>query len=900
MPLVPGTRLGAYEVTSQIGVGGMGEVYRATDTKLGRPVAIKVLPSAVAQDAERLARFDREARTLALLNHPNIAQIYGLEEADGVKGLVMELVDGPTLADRIAQGALPIDEALPIARQIAAALEAAHEQGIIHRDLKPANIKVRADGTVKVLDFGLAKAMEPASALRASAGQAGGALQDVALSQSPTITSPAMTQLGMILGTAAYMAPEQASGKPVDKRADIWAFGVVLWEMLTGRRMFDGETISHVLAAVLTREPELNAVPPRVRSLLSRCLEKDPRKRLRDIGDAMSFVGGAGGPTPGAETDAMASAPGRRWLGVAGWIAAGLLAAALTTVVWSWPSAAADADLPLVRLQIERTPDVYDRTSTAFAVSPDGLLLAYYGAGTLGPQTLLVRTLATGEVREVKGSASTVAQRDSVFWSPDSRQLVRGSAAGGQVFDVHAGTARPLCGCRYVGGSWSRDGTILLGGFGLRDGISRLLPGEGTPVGITKIDASRAERDTFPVFLPDGRRFLFTRSTPGVSVATYLGSLDGDAPKRIGEGSFRAVVPASGGRGTYLLGIDASGLVAQPFDLTTTTVSGAAATVIAGAIAVSASDNGVLATSAPGSRPRVIPTWFDRKGTSLGQVGEAGAIDAVALSFDGRKLVVTENSGGSQGNILWLRDLVSGARTRVTFNAPGTTPVWSPDGARIAYTSLRDGVNLPYQQAADGTGGETPLFAYDGNAWANDWSSDGNWVIYSSTRPQTTIGNDLWAVPMKAGGERKPVPYLVTPAVEQQAQFSPDGRFVAYGSDQAGAWEIYVQPFPDASGGKWMVSSGGGVEPRWSRDGKELFYFSGHTLMAVPVTLRPTFSVGTPVALFDAPIQPGYSADSHRWQVTPDAQRFLLLANAGKDQAPPLDVVVNWPALLKK
>ncbi|HEY6508522.1 MAG TPA: protein kinase [Vicinamibacterales bacterium] len=885
-----GQTLGPYQVLSKLGEGGMGEVYRATDTRLGRNVAIKVLPVAVAQDAERLARFDREARTLASLNHPNIAQIYGLEDANGVKALVMELVEGPTLADRIAEGPVPIDQVIPLATQIADALDAAHEQGIVHRDLKPANIKVRPDGTVKVLDFGLAKAMEPASAVRASAMQAP--------SQAPTITSPAMTQMGMILGTAAYMAPEQASGKPVDKRADIWAFGVVLWETLAGRPMFEGETVAHVLAAVLTKEPDLTAVSPRVRHLLTRCLEKDPKKRLRDIGDAISLVQAADG-----HAGTLPVAGSRQWLAVGGWAAAGV-AAAVAAAAWFQPAPVVVADPPMVRFQIERSPDVYNRTATAFAVSPDGLSLAYYGAGKDGPQTLLLRTLATGEVREVPNSATAAPQRESLFWSPDSRQLARGTASGGQVFDVTSGRARRLCDCRWVGGSWSSDGTILLGGLGPGSGISRLSADDRTPVAVTTVEVSRGEQDTWPVFLPGGRRFLFTRSTRGGESATYLGTLDGEAPKRIIGGSQRAFVPAANGRGGHLLGIDASGLVAQPFDPDTTGVTGTAITLVARAIAVSASDRGVLATSAAGSRPTTVPTWFDRTGASLGQVGQEGLIDSVALSPDGRRLAVTEGGTGpqgpgpGQGSAIWLRDLVTGARQRLTFNT-STTPVWSADGARVAFTSPRDGLNRLFQRTADGTGEATPLFAHDGHAWVNDWSLDGRWVIYSN--PQAGRGgNDLWAMPMEDGTARKAVPYLVTPALEQQAQFSPDGRFVAYGSDQSGTWEIYVQPFPNASGGKWLVSNGGGAEPRWSRDGKELFYFAGQALMAVPVSVRPTFSNGAPVALFDAPIQPGYTADSHRWQVTPDATRFLLLANAGKDQAQPLDVVVNWPALLTK
>jgi Tol biopolymer transport system component len=886
MSLTIGGRLGVYEVVASLGAGGMGEVYRATDTRLGRQVALKVLPAPVAQDAERLARFDREARTLALLNHPNIAQIYGLEDSDGVKALVMELVEGPTLANRLAQGAVPIEEALAIARQLVEALEAAHEQGIIHRDLKPANIKVRADGTVKVLDFGLAKAMETGGAAAAGPGLIG-------LSQSPTITSPAMTQLGVILGTAAYMAPEQASGKPVDKRADIWAFGVVLWEMLTGRRMFEGETISHVLAAVLTREPDLSAVPPRVRPLLSRCLEKEARKRLRDIGDAMSLVAVAGESAPGAAGHAP-TASSRRWVAAGGWAAAGLLAAALVTLAWTRTAGDPQGEQPAVRFQIERADDVYNRTASGFAVSPDGGRIAYYKADEGGGTTLVVQALATGEVREISSLTSAVPQRDSFFWSPDSRQLVVGSGSGAQMFDLASGSARALCECRYTGGAWSRDGTILLGAFGTgpgSEGISRVSSTSSGRKPATTVDASRRERDTFPVFLPDGRRFLFTRSSTD-GVATHVGSLDGGPVTRVADGSQRVFIPGTAGRGAYLLGIDATGLVALPFDPEAIRVTGASRIIVAGAAAVSASENGVLATSAEGDRPRTIPTWFDRKGTARGTIGEAASIDAIALSSDGRMLAVSENQPGARaGSQVWLQDLASGARTRLTFNR-GSTPVWSPDGRRLAYTSARNGVNLPLQKAADGRGDERPLFAYDFHAWTNDWSRDGRWIVFSSPPRQNSVGNDLWAIRMDGGGG-KPVPYLNTTALEQQAQFSPDGRFIAYGSDQSGDWEIYVQPFPNASDGKWMVSRGGGVEPRWSRDGKELLYFSGQTLMAAQVRLEPTFSSGTPTALFEAPIVTGYTADSHRWQLAPDGQRVLVLATAGKGQGTPLDVIVN-------
>ncbi len=882
-----GQQLGPYQVLAALGAGGMGEVYRARDTKLGRDVAIKVLPVLGAADPLQLTRLHREAQLLAAINHPNIAAIYGFEDSGDTHALVMELVEGPTLADRIAAGPLPVAEALLLARQIADALAAAHEQGIVHRDLKPANIKVRPDGTVKVLDFGLAK-LHDANVVATSSGAP-------AMTLSPTL-SIAATQAGFILGTAAYMAPEQASGKPVDKRADIWAFGVVLWEMVTGKRLFEGETISHVLAAVLTREPDLSVAPARVRMLLTRCLDKDPRTRLRDIGDAMALVASDdvvhAGPGSGAGSPAQ-----RRWL-VLGWVVAAALTVGIAVFPWQRQATVDNVASPIVRFQIDRPADVYNRTAAAFAVSPDGLLLAYYGAGADGVPKLFIRTLPTGDVRELAGSATAAPVRDSLFWSPDSRQLARATASGGEVFDLATGAARSLCACRYIGGTWNREGTILIGAFGdAFVGISRLSTRESKPVPVTTVDASKREQDTWPVFLPDGRQFFFTRSVAGGDVATYLGSLDGTAATRIADGSLRIFIPPTRARGAYLLGIDASGLVAQPFDLKTVRVSGPRTPLVSGAVAASASANGVLATTPAFSRPRTIPTWYDRTGRAVGQVGEEGILESVALSPDGRRLAMSENaSAGESRSDIWLLDFATNARTRLTFNR-GSTVVWSPDGARLAFTSNREGTNLPLQRAVDGTGVETPLFSYDRHAWINDWSRDGRWIIFSGPRAGTTSGNDLWFV-NTGTPDAKPSSYLATPSLEQQAQFSPDGRFVAYGSDQSGTFEIYVQPFPNASGGKWMVSNGGGVEPRWSRDGKELFYFAGQTLMSVPVTLLPTFSSGRPSALFTAPVQPGFTADSHRWQMAPDGKRFLLLAASATTRAP-LDVVVNWPSLLK-
>jgi serine/threonine protein kinase len=867
MALAPGSRIGSHEVISLIGEGGMGEVYRARDLTLDREVAIKRLPDAVANDPERLARFEREAKTLASLNHPNVAQIYAVESGS----IVMELVPGTTLS-----GPLPLDTALNYAGQIASALDAAHERGIVHRDLKPGNVIVTPEGVVKVLDFGLA------------------ARDSQAAEQDPN-RSPTMTAMshGVILGTAAYMAPEQAAGKPVDKRADIFAFGVVLWELLTGKRMFEGETISHVLAAVLTKDPDLSVVPPRVRHLLARCLEKDPKKRLRDIGDAMSLVA----------QDAAASAPPLppRGLTVGGWVAAAAIAA-IALIAWPRSTALVETTAPVVRYSIPRSLDLYNQNSTAFAVSPDGTQLAYHNETADGQYGVFLRSIATGETREVSDMLRTFGPRsDSIVWSPDGRRIVRGTQLTAQVIDLESGAVRMLCDCRFTGGAWSAGGDILLGGQGDGQGIVRVGPNDPAPVKLTNPDAARGEQDRWPVLLPDGRRFLFSRRS-NEGEAAYVGSLDGTEPKRIGDGSPRVIVPATGGRGAYLIGIDDTGATARAFDPETLTVSGPAITLLAGAVAVSGGQNGILVLSERGARQRSVPTWYDRKGQALGQATPPGYIEAVALSYDGRYIATAESPDGRSvgAHDIWSHDTVKGVKTRLTFSPLNdSTAVWTPDGRRIIYTSRPNGEALLFQKNADGTGSETMVFDDDrSETYANDVSPDGRWLLYAS-RVEGNV-TDLFVRPIVNGVAGKPASYLGGPRRQQQAKFSPDGRYVAYGDDRTGTFDVYVQPFPDASTGKWMVSSGGGTEPRWSRDGKELFYLAGQTLMSVPVTLTPTFSLGPPVKLFDTPVQSGYTNESDIWQVSPDGKRFLMLPADAGQSGPELRVIVNWQALLKQ
>jgi Tol biopolymer transport system component len=655
---------------------------------------------------------------------------------------------------------------------------------------------------------------------------------------------------------------------------------------------------------VLTNEPDLDAVPPRVRPLLRRCLEKDPRKRLRDIGDAMSLVGDVAAPAGLVEGTDRTAARAAGWRTVAGWSLAGLLAAALAAALYFRPASPVDGSEPVVRFQIMRPGlDVYLNTSAAFAVSPDGSRLAYYGSGPSGGVSLIVRTLTTGESRELAAMTGAPIP-NAVFWSPDGQSLVNGtSGSGAHLIDVASATSRLLCQCRFQGGSWNRDGVILLGSPAqINEGIRRVSASGRDQAMATKVDASRGERDSFPAFLPDGRRFLFTRVSSDGGQVTYVGSLDGAEPVRLVEGSRHLFVPASNGLGPHVLGIEPAGLVAQPFDPIALTVNGEVRTLVAGAGVASISDNGVLATSPIVLRAGMIPTWFDRSGKPLGTVGEPVRTEFVGLSPDGKRLALNNVRSVPGSGDIFLRDVATGASTRFSFEPGGETAgVWSPDGTRLIYSSQgRDSAAVPMIKAIDGTGAATPVVTVNGPAWVNDWSPDGKFVILSRWSETSSTDISLWFVALGGAAGGTPSPYVSEQRNQKQARISPDGRFVAYISDETGAWEIYVRPFPDAEQGKWMVSDGGGVEPRWSRDGKELFYFAGQTLMAVPVNLRPTFSNGSPRALFEARIQPNYTNDAHRWHVAPDGQRFLLLIPDGNDQAPPLEVIVNWTTLLQR
>ena len=885
MTLATGTRVGVYEVVSLIGRGGMGEVYRARDTRLGREVALKVLPAAFAGDAERLARFQREATVLASLNHPHIASIYGLEESEGISALVMELVDGPTLAERMAAGPVSVAEALAIARQIAEAVESAHEKGIIHRDLKPANVKLTGEGAVKVLDFGLAKAL--------SGESAGGDPVD-----SPTL-SLAATRAGVILGTAAYMSPEQARGAPADRRADIWAFGVVLFEMLVGRQTFAGETVSDTLAAVLRAELEWSALPPdtpaAIRRLLRRCLERDRKKRLHDIADARLEIDEALAGSPEAPTASAVQSQirgGSRW-----WIAATALAtlAALTLAVVHLRESQPAPDT--VRFNIP----LPEKTSFAghLSISPDGRRVAFAGAGADGRMLLWIRALDQLEARPLAGTENS----GYYFWSPDSRYIAFWADGRLKRIDASGGPAQILSSTPLaLGGTWNADGVILYGSNA--SGIARVPAAGGKSETVTKLNASQQETyHAWPFFLPDGKHYLYMVDNAQQGARTiYAGSLDSSIRKRLITATSGAYyVPSAGADKGHLLYLREATLMAQAFDtrrLETTGEPFPVAEQVGSFLSrgyFSSSLNGVLVHRTGSSLTGQLE-WFDRQGKSLGRVGAPGVYNGLDLAPDGTRVAVTRPDVGS-GRDIWLLDAIRGTTTRFTFDpAEEMTPAWAPDGGRIAFSSSRNGPFDLYRKISSGAGNDDLVLRSEFSKRVCDWSRDGRYLLYTVDNQKTK--SDLWVLSDPAGGgDHKPTPYLQTEFNEGLGQFSPNGRWVTYVSDETGRMEVYVQPFP-ASGGKWQVSTAGGMQPRWSRDGKELFYIgTNREMISVPVKTEGQFEVGIPKPLFTTRMAFTTLWYFFRYAVAPDGKRFLIDSveeGPASASAAPITVLVNW------
>jgi serine/threonine protein kinase len=876
MALTSGTRLGSYEVLGAIGSGGMGEVYRARDTRLEREVAIKVLPDEFARDPERLARFEREAHLLASLNHHHIAAIYGVEESEPhVLALVLELVEGPTLADRIAQGPMRSREAIVIAKQIATALEAAHEKGIVHRDLKPANVKLTADDSVKVLDFGLAKALEPA----AGAGPTDSRL-------SPTFTARA-TQLGIILGTAAYMAPEQARGRPVDRRADIWAFGAVLYEMLTGLRAFAGDEISDVLAKVIERDPDWAALPPAtptpLRRLLRRCLQKDAAARLQHIGDArLELDEAADSPTEPAAARATSRRERMAWAS----LAALLVLATIVAGTRSWRPAAA---APALHVDIMTPPPV----DSSLAISPDGRKLAFVAAEN-NRWSLWVRSLDSGSVRALGGTEGGRLP----FWSSDSASIGFFTEAQMKRVDIAGGSPQVLAAIVSPGGATWHGDTILFAPNASVGPIFRMPAGGGERTPITRPSGLEIGH-RHPEFLPDGRHFLYAANTGAGMNRIYVSDIEGTQTSWLLDADGSPVYSGSG----RVLFVRSGTLFAQELDIGLNVLRGNPVPIAEDVTmsptlmrsAVSASATGAIAyrTGVDVGRRRLI--WFDRSGNEVGRVehGDLSGVSNPWLSPDGRRLAIQSTNNANPD--VWILDLVRNVFRRFTSHAgPDALPVWSPDGRRIVFNSLRGGAADLYIKATDGSSQEEPLLVSSEHKRGSDWSRDGRMLLFK-TLDLSVGASDVWALPLD--NPQKAFRVVGGPADDRDAQFSPDAKWIAYQSDESGRPEIYVQRFP-GPGGKDRVSTAGGTQVRWRPDGKELFYIDlENALIAVPIQLRSgdmAPDIGTPTRLFSARfVQAGLAVARQQYVVSADGRRFLV--NTLEQAKPtPITLLLNW------
>jgi serine/threonine-protein kinase len=893
-----GTTVSHFRVTSKLGAGGMGEVFRAEDTKLGRDVALKVLPASFASDPERLERFEREARVLASLSHPGIAGIHGIEEADGQRFLIMEVAEGETLAQRLSRGPLRVEDAVPIARQIAEALEFAHEKGIVHRDLKPGNVMVGPEGRVKVLDFGLAKALgvHPLS---------GGSSPDA--SHSPTL---AMTQAGVLLGTAGYMSPEQARGKSVDRRSDVWSFGCVLYEMLAGQRAFDGETVTDVLGAIVHKEPDLARlpahVPPRLRQLLQQCLQKDASRRLQAIGDArVALQEWMENPAEDVPRTTAAAPSGRRWLPWAAAVAAGALGLLAGATLLGRRSAPAE---PVRRFEINLTAEaVFSRLGSGIVASPDGRAIAYTTGTEAEKQRLVVRPLDRfQETVLVEGEGPSGPYHP--FFSPDGAWL--GFVTRGELKKISVTGGSPITLTtldRSRGASWGPAGTIVFAPS-VFSGLARISANGGPVEPLTTLDEKNGEKThRWPQWLPGGEAVLFT-SVSGDATVFDGGTIEAvrvDTGKRtvVHRGGYYARYVPTG----HVLYVHRGTLFALPFDVRRMQATGPQVPVLEGIEAnptegsaqYGVSENGLLvylddvAEIAPFTivsvdrQGRVTPLWSER-----------GIYGTPRLSPDGRRLAVSVQRDDNWD--VWVYDIERDVATRVTFGERyDADPVWSPDGRWIAYESEIDGKDGVFRKRADGTGDAEVLLAPGKLTYPapHSWSPDGRTLLVQSAGEGGRT--DVWS--LAADGKSEPEAFLKTPYTESGAHFSPDGRWVAYESDETGRVEVFVTSYPPG-GGKWQISDGGGGQPAWSRDGRELFFRGADGVLSVRVSAEGgTFRASRPEPLFRGPFLgglrgvtlPGFNFPDY--DVAADGRSFVMFQGASeKQRSTRAKVVLGW------
>ncbi len=894
MTLSTGSKLGPYEVLSPLGAGGMGEVYRARDSRLGRDVAIKVLPAALAASPEARQRFEREAQTISQLAHPHICALYDVGREGDTEYLVMELLEGETLSDRLAKGPLPLEQTLRFGQEIADALDKAHRQGIVHRDLKPGNVMLTKSG-VKLLDFGLARAVEPAA-------------EHGSLTSLPT--QRALTQEGTILGTFQYMAPEQLEGRPADGRTDIFAFGAVLYEMATGRKAFSGATQASLITAIMSAEPPppssvQPASPPVLDRIVKTCLAKDPEERWQSAGDLRRELRWIAEASQASAAPGPASAP-RRAPASSAWklatVALALAAGGLAVLLVRRPApprepmrfsvpAPAGTSFNFLGEEVAGPP----------ALSPDGRLLVFTATDTASKSRLWLRAMDSLDAKPIAGTENG----SMPFWSPDGRTIGFFADHKLKKVDAAGGSPELLCQTGYflmAGGSWSKNGTIL---FASPDGRLLQLPASGGTAREVPRDAADKSAGRFwPQFLPDGEHFLYLRLDESAKAergagAIWAGSLSGKGSKRLLPYASRPAYDPSG----RILAVNDGSLVAVPFDAARLEVRGEPVRVAEGVgtdpmlrgafFTVSSTGVLVFQTSEAAHGPARL-TWFDRTGRRLGTVGEPRAYGAVRLSPDGRSAAV-EVWNEEMSKEIWLFDFSGGVEQRLLYGAWSENPVWSRDGRRIAYSKAASSDEAyDIREREIGLSGRDELLASPGRlAWSDDWAPDGRAMLVTELG---SARNRRFSLSLYSAADRTLKPWLVTDADERDPAISPDGRWEAHGSNESGVYEIYVRPFP-GPGGKWQVSRSTGSQARWRGDGRELFYLSpdGKMMVVEAKTTPSGFEAGAPSALFDAPVARPQLFPATPFDVTADGQKFLIVCPAGGASSAPLTVVVNWP-----